>query len=1107
MRNFSHLRSLIISGLCIANVACGASKDSHSDDKAKANTLPTHSLSPDAFKSPDKTYYPKTWMHAMNGNLSKPGYTKDMEALADAGIGGAILFHVHRQNWPFSSRGPVRFNTKEFNDTIVHAIGEADKHGLEIGLHNADGWSSSGGPWITPEMSMKRITWSEEAVTGGQKLLPKQPGYEEGFYRDIAVIAIPANDFSNHNRFDDAKITSSDLALDTELLRDNDWDTELVFTENSDNNYWVQFEVDQPTTLRSLQIETPARHGDASLHISDDGVNFRVAQDKLRRPRTGARTWAFSHEFEGHRAKHFRFVFTKPMGLKRFDLWSVPRFDHWLSMNAMERGRLTLRPQNPQKLVTKAKDVKVINRGDIPERGLDIPDGNWRILRFGYTSTGAKNIPATVEGTGLECDKFDPKALQFHFEHYVGKIAKEAQAKGYKSLKTSEIDSYEMGGQNWTKGIEKTFEEKFDYDIIPWLPLLTGRVIETPEHSGAILQEFRRHLSDLMVTNYFGEFTKMTRKYGMESYIEPYGWGPFDELEAGGKADRLMGEFWVRDEEYPGRVSAAISSAHIYGKNIISAESFTSIRTINWKGHPYFYKHYGDKIWARGINETMFHRYAHQPNTHVKPGMTMDSIGSHIDRTQTWWDNGGPAWFEYLSRGSYLLQQGVPESDFLIHLGDVAPKAIGNKNNTNVPDGFNYDYVNTDVLVNRISVEDGWLVLPEGTRFKALQLYQTEYLTMGTLKRVQDLVEAGATVIGVKPQKVIGYSEWSKSEEFDRITDALWGTDSASSLKIGKGQIIATSLDEAIKTLGYEAALKINNDPVKLFAQRRIGQNNLYFFYNDKPDFAELNVDMRSAKGQPEIWNADDGSIEKITQFTQTAGRTKTKLLLEPYGSRFVLMRNDGNAPNYDGLYSGLIHDIAQHKSRQNTDTDSSELRGNWTVEFDPAWGGPGTVKFEMLGDWKGHAEEGIKHFSGKARYSKTFVVEPSNLEDGRPIYLDLGDVQQIAEVTLNGKKIATLWKPPFAVEISDALKAGTNTLGVDVTNTWVNRLIGDEALPDTSGYKMTGDTVPWINNNEPPPESERVTFTGFNFFKKEESRVLQSSGLLGPVRLIYAED
>ncbi|MDO6693289.1 glycosyl hydrolase [Aliiglaciecola sp. 3_MG-2023] len=1068
-----------------------------------ANNTQSDNLTLKEFQNPAKNYLPKTWMHAMNGNLSKPGFTEDFKAMQDAGIGGAIFFHVHRRNWPYSSKGPVRFGSEEFYDTLVHAAAQADKNDIEFGIHNADGWTSSGGPWVTPEMSMKRITWSEQAVQitqDEQTILPPQPGYAEGLYHDVAVIALPENKYNQHNAFVNAKFTSSDSTQDASVLADNDWDTELKFTPNAADEYWVQVEVQEPTTLRSMQIETPTRHGEGALQISDDGINFTTVIEKLRRPRTGARMWAFSPQLvndkqDGYTAKYFRFVFAKPIILKRFDLWSVPRFDHWLSMNSMERGRLSLTPKVSTDAITKAEDVLVLNRGEMPKTGIQLPKGNWRVLRFGYTSTGAFNVPATVEGEGLEVDKFDPKALQFHFDQYVGKLVKKVRAKGIQSLKTTEIDSYEVGGQNWTQGIDQSFKEKFGYDFINWLPTLTGRVIESPEHTGAILQEFRQHQSDLMVENYFGEFAELSKQYGLESYIEPYGWGPFDELASGGKADRLMGEFWVRDTEYNGRVSAAISSGHIYGKKIISAESFTSINTINWYGHPYFYKHYGDKMWARGINETMFHRFAHQPNNYIKPGMTMDSIGSHIDRTQTWWNNGGVAWFNYLARGSYLLQQGVPDADFLIHLGDVAPLRVGNANNTGVPDGFGYDYTNTDVLLNRVSVKDGWLVLPEGTRYRALQLHRTDYLHFNTLKRVQELVAAGATVIGDKPKHVIGFSEWSQQAEFEQIATQLWGDGKPTIRRYKRGQVSSWSLDDSIAHLGYQPDIKINGKAVKFFAKRRIGDNDLYYFYNDQPEFQHLIVNLRDGDGHPEIWNIDDGSVEKIDNYRRDNKRLITELALEPYAGRFILIRRDNSKPKYTGQHSQLVTDVYQY--------EGTELTGPWQLEFDPNWGGPKVVTLNRLIDWTSHSDTGIKHYSGTATYSKTFNLSIGDINPNKPLYLDLGDVQQIAEVSINGQKLATLWKPPFALDISTAVQEGTNQIEIAITNTWVNRLIGDEVLTDTSGYSMTGDTVSWLNNNQPPPKSERVTFTGYNFFAKDKSKILQTSGLLGPVRLI----
>ena len=296
-----------------------------------------------------------------------------------------------------------------------------------------------------------------------------------------------------------------------------------------------------------------------------------------------------------------------------------------------------------------------------------------------------------------------------------------------------------------------------------------------------------------------------------------------------------------------------------------------------------------------------------------------------------------------------------------------------------------------------------------------------------------------------------------------------------------------------------KADMEIDGVPAQFFVHRRIGQNDLYYFYNDEPDFKNVEISLRDGNGTPEIWNVDDGTIEQVQDYQITDSRLKAKLPLEPFASRFVLIRRDGKSPNYNGSHSEIVDDIYARRSDHNI---INTFAKPWNVKFDKAWAGPGKVTFESLIDWTDSDIEGVKHYSGTAGYQTSFQVDSDHLSSMSSLYLDLGDVQQIAEVTVNGQSFDTLWKPPFVLDIRSALQPGANNLEIKVTNTWVNRLIGDEAFEDTSGYSMTGDTVTWLVENRPPPKSQRVTFTGFNFFDKQPKK-LQASGLIGPVRLL----
>ncbi len=1067
-----------------------------------ATTLAYAAPDPNEFKNPTNPYLPRTWMHLMNGNLSKEGFTKDIEALADAGIGGALVFHIARG----IPDGPTQFGSDAFNDVLVHAAVEAERVGIEMGLHNCDGWSSSGGPWVTPEQSMKKVVFAETVVSGGlQKIeLPKVDRARD-FYRDIAVLAWPAPIDVDHLSSHHETLRSSDEDANLDLIRDGNIDTELTLDAPGIESPWIQSSYPTAVTIRSLVTEQRSRHGKGFLWISEDGIDFTEV-GPLKKVRIGKSHWSFEQAYpEGITAKHFRILFDSSYPIRRFELSAYPRMSDWQTQNAMVKGSIKQDGSFPENAIISRKQIHILNQGELPPHPLqvDLPPGSWIVTRYGYTTTGAHNHPASDAGRGLEIDKLDAAAMDFHFEQYVGKVVKEAQSQGSNALLYSEIDSFEMGGNNWTENFNETFEQKWGYDLLPWLPAFSGHVIESSQSTDAVLTDMRGLVADLMTENYFERFTELCHQYNMKSYVEPYGFGTLNELSIGGSADKTMGEFWVVPQGFMGIFASAVSSARIYGKKVISAESFTAWSEVNWRGHPYSMKIYGDHAWASGINETMFHRYAHQPNTHVIPGMTMGSVGSHIDRTQTWWNNAGKAWFKYLARGSYLLQQGNPASDFLVFTGDNTPNRVANWNSVDLPAGVRGDFVNADVLINRLSVKDGKLVLPEGTSYNAIYLHNSDKLRLATLKRIEQLARNGALIVGPAPSSPIGYTEYqSDTAEFQAIVSKLWAN-SDTPTNYGKGQILPSrKAADALEHLGLGPDLLIDGIGAEYFTHRKIGQGELYFFFNETDEYREMNLDFRVSNRIPEIWDADTGSIERLDSYQVEENRTRFTTTVEPRGSRFVYFREPlGSEIKTTPSKLALLATMGLTESTAKTNTLLLDL--NWQIEFDKTWGGPGLIETNTLQDWTLNEVEGIRHFSGTAIYRSQFDLNAEWATAGQPIALDLGSVDIAAIVTVNETTFPTLWKPPFALDVSSALKAGTNSIQIEVTNTWTNRLIGDEGFARNDGYEMDAPMPKWFSNNEPPPESDRYTWTAWNFYNTEESRALEPSGLKGPVRLI----
>lgn len=1075
------------------------------------------------FKTPPSESKPRTWFHAMSGNMSEVGLTKDLEAIADAGIGGIILFNVTHS----IPKGDVIFNSPEHIRLIGHAAAECERLGLSFGIHNCDGWTSSGGPWVTPEHSMKQMVFTETVVEGGKvDISLEMPSRRGDYYKDIAVVAYPALPSEIVDAQEKPKIYASDSNFDTDLITDGKIDKRTTLEAKNGQTASITFEYQKPFTLRSLYANFEKRiadRGKVVLKISDNGVDFQ-SQGDLKLLRMGKKEHGIDMTFSALTARFFKIESEITLELSEVDLSATVRFDNALARTSLfkiENHRLPDLAEVQSDMIINKKDMIDLS-GAMDEKGnlvAELPKGKWSIMRFGYTIMGAVNSPASEEGRGWEVDKMSRESFKTFYDGYVKNVIDVSKPVAPKALQYIEIDSYEVGGQNWTKDYEKMFIEQLGYDILDYLPLYAGRYIEDAETTERILWDVRNFNSKLMTDNYFDYFTELCHNDGLISYVEPYSFNAsFNELDASKKVDIPMGEFWMH-QRY--QTETAVSGARIYGKNIVSAESFSARPEVNWQGHPGTLKLTGDKAWTYGINEFMFHRFAHQANTKVEPGMTMSQWGSHIDRTQTWWDNAGKAWFKYLARGQYLLRQGIPVSNLLVYVGDGSPNSTLARQSIrpSLPNHTNFDCINTDALVNRIMPKNKKLVLPNGIEYRALHLTNVKEMRLVTLRKISELANAGIVIVGPKPSTLGGFNHADTDfEEFDRLIELIW------------------SKPTTYTSGEWDAIFKENNIPIDLviekgedisYIHRKTAHEDIYFFYN--PDsiqrtyMATFNVTDKI----PEFWNQMTGETKKLAAFEHSNKKTQVAVTLPPNGSGFIVFRESAtgtphvdpqNVSNSHQFYltdtNDLVAEISENGryriklSNGAIDTldmtnlpDPVQIKNDWEVTFPAIKAKERTFNFPSLIDWTAHDNEGVKYYSGTAIYKSDFDLSGEYQDENHKLILDLGNVNVAARIILNGKDLGVLWISPYHMDVSTAVQEGKNTLQIEVTNQWTNRLIGDENYPDVSDYQLSMEKMPkWYTNNEPANLGGRSTFTTYPFYEKGDN--LLPAGLIGPVHI-----
>lgn len=1020
------------------------------------------------FKQPNEEASPWTFWYWMHGAVSKEGIKADLEAMKQIGLGGAYLMPIkgiEGSTYPI----PVSQLTPEWWKMIKYSFQVADSLGLKMGMHISDGFALAGGPWIKPEESMQKIVFTDTIVKGGKwlNLQLRQPEMVQNYYEDIAVYALPMpksiSKAENNSTF---KVFTTD---GTELLPSHEGEGLGVRSEKPCH---IDYTFEKPFTLRSIEI-TPAGNNIQSQRLtvsaSEDGKKFRQIK-QLQPPRQGWQNTGFSTTFSipPTTAQYFRLSWTpkgtepgseeldaakwKPiLKIKSIQLSDEPRINGWEGKSGLvwRIGEATSSSETPDKeCIPSNKIIILTSRFNNGILNCKLPKGEWRILRIGHTSTGMTNATGGG-GKGLECDKFSEKTVQKQFDNWFGAVFTQTDsALAHRMLKYMHIDSWECGSQNWSNNFAQEFKNRRGYDLMPYLPLMAGYPIDNVQFSEKVLLDVRTTIAELVNDVFFQVMVKNAHQLGCEVSSESV--APTmvsDGLLHYKEVDRPMGEFWLRSPTHdkPNDMLDAISAGHIYGKNIIQSESFTQLRT-NWDEDPALLKPVLDRNFALGINKIFFHIFVHNPYTDKAPGTTLDGIGLYFQRDQTWWKQ-GKSFVDYIARCQALLQYGQPVTDIAVFTGEeiprrsltpdklvpVLPGIMGENRilsekyrlaNTGqpmieMPAGVNHS-------ANILKAED-WVNPLNGYAYDS---FNKEVLLTAKAKNGKMKLESGAEY------RTLIFPDFNKYsiETLDKIQELQNGGVAIPDLPFTDENFNRYNLEKDVIA------------PENIAWTHRSGQEaEIYFLSNQDETEREIEVSFRFSGRIPELWQPVNGDVSIAKNYTFQNGRTLVKVKLDSNGSVFVVFPVKNNVEKITETVSG-------------NQTINPDLKWNITFERNNQ-----QVETSELTSWSESENPLIKFYSGTAIYKSSFTLK----EISGKFSLDLGKVYNLATVKINDIDCGTVWTAPYRVDISKALKKGTNTLEIEVTNTWANAINGwDKGTPPFEGiwtdgqYRMKGDKL-----------------------------------------------
>lgn len=1075
------------------------------------------------FQSPPQAARPRVWWHWMNGNVTAEGAQLDLEWMKRVGIGGIHLFSGGGMGEGPIVERPLPFMSDGWREVFRQSTTTAQAAGMEMGIAASPGWSQTGATFVPPADGMKKYVWSVTRLRGGKvgatplPLPPVAIGPFQGvseksaskqltgpIYGEACVIAFPT---PAGDRQLTPKLSASDPQADLSKLVPGAFDVGATVPLGSDDRAWIDVAFERSTPVSGLTLAVPNGVTVEVLASTASGWRSLTRQNLIAPSGTEHPCPHQTLSFMTTSARQFRVVLTllppspilpglppfmaKPrprpsaFTINAFEVFAAPRINRFEAKAGFETSidsGITATPEAAPNGVVAARTVLDLSNRLQADGRLDWtpPNGDWTVIRFGWTLTGRANGPAEPEATGLEVDKLDPAAVRRYIDSYLALYQDASGGRlGPDGVDALLTDSWEAGFQNWTPALLAEFKARRGYDPLPYTAVLAGWVVDSADASERFLWDFRLTLKELVVDAHYGVLAKAAKARGMRYYTEASGDNPrvlADGMSVKARADIPTAEFWFRNfASGPRQLSLkadlleAASAAHVYGKPLAAAESLTvAAGTDPWSFSPAMMKPVADAIFAHGINRLLLHESRHQPFVDKKPGLTLAIFGQYFNRNETWAEEAAP-FVTYLARTSHMLQQGQFVADVAYFYGEdrTLTELFRTDANADVPKGYAYDYINREALLTLLSVKDGRVVTPSGMSYRVLFVPPTvTHLTLPALRKLGDLVRAGAILVAPRPTGGLGQA--SADREILALTDALWGADpiDAGGRVVGAGRLYAT-LEQALAREAVIADCRLEDQPDAelLWLHRRTPDADIYFVSNQKDRREDLRAIFRVEGKAPEIWRAAMASREPAGFVVRDDG-IETALSLEPHEAIFVIFRRDTALASFDVQPARL-------KATQ-------DIAGPWTVTFS-GLAAPDAIEMTTLASWTQAADPLLKYYSGAAVYRTEVRLQRSWLAPGQRIFLDLGKVHDLAVVTVNGRSAAATWHAPFRVDVTDALRPGRNEIAVRVVNLWRNRLIGDKQ-----------------------PGAKPVTFAPMAFYSANSP--LLDSGLLGPVRLIAEE-